>query len=261
MSTAVIFSSVYWRLPKSQSAIQSRCGLMQVVAVSTAMTSLMKLLSVFPKERVLVSRERAAGAYSLGPYFFAKLAAELPVSAVFPALFGAMVYPCAGLAPGLGRLGRFMGICTLESFASSAIGMSISAAVPSTQAALATGPAIMVCFIVFGGSWTAQDTVPVFLRWIPNISLIKQAFEALCVNELSGQVFEASAPGDAPTGEAALRRLGFEESTLGAATAQQARIMLANWGLAYLILARRQPKYAQIEDVGRGDEPLKEAEL
>ena len=249
LSTAGIFASVYWRLNRSQAAIQSRCGLMQVVAVSTAMTSIMKVLNVFPRERKLVSRERSAGAYNLAPYFMAKLAAELPVNAVFPALFGALVYPCAGLAPDLGRLFRFLGITTLESFTSSAIGMAIGAAMPTTQAALATGPAIMVVFIVFGGSWTSQDTVPFFLRWLPNVSLIKQAFEALCVNELHGLEFDATAPGDARDGEAALRRLGFSDSTVGAAIAQQARIMLANWGIAYCVLAANAPKYAQVEDV------------
>ena len=248
LSSALIFGSVYWRLNHSQAAIQSRLGLLQVAAVSTTMTSLMKTLTTFSKERRIVARERSGGAYALAPYFLSKLAAELPVSAVFPALFGALVYPCAGLAPGWGKLAYFMVITTLESFTSSAIGMAISAAVPTTQAALATGPAVAVVFIVFGGSWTSQSTVPAFLRWLPNVSLIKQAFEALCVNELRGATFEALAPGDAPTGEAVLRRIGFSESTLGGANAQQARIMLANWGLAYAILASQTPKYAQPEE-------------
>ena len=248
LSSALIFSSVYWRLNHSQAAIQSRLGLLQVAAVSTTMTSLMKTLTTFSKERRIVARERSGGAYALAPYFCAKLAAELPVSAVFPALFGTLVYPCAGLAPGLGKLVNFLAVTTLESFTSSAIGMAISALVPTTQAALATGPAVAVVFIVFGGSWTSQSTVPAFLRWLPNVSLIKQAFEALCVNELSGASFDAFAPGDAPTGEVVLRRIGFETSTLGSANAQQARIMLANWGLAYAILASRAPRYAQPEE-------------
>jgi ABC-type multidrug transport system permease subunit len=248
LSSALIFSSVYWRLNHSQAAIQSRLGLLQVAAVSTTMTSLMKTLTTFSKERRIVARERSGGAYALAPYFCAKLAAELPVSAVFPALFGALVYPCAGLAPGLGKLANFLVVTTLESFTSSAIGMAISALVPTTQAALATGPAVAVVFIVFGGSWTSQSTVPAFLRWLPNVSLIKQAFEALCVNELSGATFDVCAPGDAASGEVVLRRIGFEASTLGSANAQQARIMLANWGLAYAILASRAPRYAQPEE-------------
>jgi hypothetical protein len=44
-----------------------------------------------------VSRERAGGGYGALPYLGAKLAAELPVGALFPALFGALVYPATGL--------------------------------------------------------------------------------------------------------------------------------------------------------------------
>ena len=46
--------------------------------------------------------------------------------------------------------------------------------------------------------------VPRVLRWLPRASLIKHAFEALCVNEFRGLEFEASEPkaaGDARTGE------------------------------------------------------------
>ena len=38
-------------------------------------------------------------AYHVLPYFAAKLAAELPVGAIFPLLFGVVVYPMAGLNP------------------------------------------------------------------------------------------------------------------------------------------------------------------
>ena len=49
--------------------------------------------------------------------------------------------------------------------------------------------------------------VPRVLRWLPRASLIKHAFEALCVNEFRGLEFEASEPkaaGDARTGEQVL---------------------------------------------------------
>jgi hypothetical protein len=45
-------------------------------------------------------------AYDVLPYFGAKLAAELPVGAVFPLLFGAVVYPLTGLNPRPSRSDR-----------------------------------------------------------------------------------------------------------------------------------------------------------
>jgi hypothetical protein len=182
------------------------------------------------------------------PYLAAKLVAELPVGAVYPALFGALLYPAAGLQGGVARVSKFMAILTLESFTSSAFGMVVSAAVPSAQAALAVGPAAMVVNIVFGGQFTSDETIPLLLRWLPRASLIKQAFAGLAVNEFRGLVFSASAPGDTATGEQALRRLGLEHGTVRAALAKQGLILATNWGLTYAILLRRRPRFAPMEE-------------
>jgi hypothetical protein len=101
-------------LGRSQSSVQDRLGLLQVSAINTAMAALMKTLTAFTKEKVIVNRERASGSYTMFPYLAAKLAAELPVGAFFPLAFGAVVYPMTGLHPSLGRFAKFCGLITLE---------------------------------------------------------------------------------------------------------------------------------------------------
>jgi ABC-type multidrug transport system permease subunit len=156
---------------------------MQVSAVGTAMSSLIKTLNVFPKERTIVTRERARAPYPVLPYLVSKLAAELPIGAIFPALFGAVVYPATGLNPRLSRFMRFLGILTAESFSAQALGLAVGAAAPSTEAALAIGPAVILVSIVFGGLFVNEKSVPRALRWVPATSLIKHAFEGACINE------------------------------------------------------------------------------
>ena len=79
--------------------------LLQVGAINAAMSSLVKCLNVFPKERTIVQRERSKSSYGVAPYFFSKLAAESPIGALFPLLFASIVYPSAGLHPKLSRCG------------------------------------------------------------------------------------------------------------------------------------------------------------
>ncbi|CAN0535412.1 unnamed protein product [Laminaria digitata] len=58
----------------------------------------------------------------------------------------------------------------------------------------------------------AQDNVPGPLRWVKDASLIKHAFEALCVNELKGLEFECDTKSRGPcirTGEQMLERVAF----------------------------------------------------
>jgi len=248
VGSALLFGALFWRLGRSQAAIQSRLGLLNVVAVNAAMTSMVKCLQLFSVERSVIDRERSVGAYGVGSYLAAKIAAELPTSALYPALFGALVYPSCGLSPGLGRLVTFLGVITLESFTASAYGMTISALLPSGPAAVSVGPALMVPHIVFGGLFINPQTIPWLLRSLPKASLIKHAFEALSVNELEGATFEAMQPGDAATGQQVLRRLGFEGSSVGGAAAAQVAVLLTNWGATFLLLRRKSPRYARLGD-------------
>ena len=65
------------------------------------------------------------------------------------------------------------GIVTVESFAASAMGLTVGAMAPTTEAAMALGPSLMTVFIVFGGYYVNPDNTPVIFRWIPRISLIR----------------------------------------------------------------------------------------
>ncbi|CAK7326699.1 unnamed protein product [Dovyalis caffra] len=224
VASAIIFGSVFWRMGKSQASIQDRMGLLQVAAINTAMAALTKTVGVFPKERAIVDRERAKGSYALGPYLLSKLIAEIPVGAAFPLMFGAVLYPMARLHPNFSRLGnvsfipvkmfevtefglvhsrfgKFCGIVTTESFAASAMGLTVGAMVPTTEAAMAVGPSLMTVFIVFGGYYVNADDTPIIFRWIPHVSLIRWAFQGLCINEFRGLQFDHQNSFDVETGE------------------------------------------------------------
>lgn len=247
VASALIFGSVFWRMGLSQTSIQDRMGLLQVAAINTAMAALTKTVSVFPKERAIVDRERTKGSYALGPYLFAKLLAEIPVGAAFPLVFGIILYPMARLHPSLLRFGTFSSIVTVESFAASAMGLTVGAMVPTTEAAMALGPSLMTVFIVFGGYYVNSENTPTVFRWIPRISLIRWAFQALCINEFKGLKFEQQQSFDLQTGEQVLERLSFSRSSVGEALVQEGRILLFWYWMTYALLKMKKPKYQPLE--------------
>lgn len=249
VSSALVFASIYWRMKRSQSSIQDRMGLLQVSAVGTAMTSLIKTLNVFPREKTLVNRERARAGYGVLPYLLSKLAAELPVGALFPALFGCLVYPATGLNPKPRRFANFLGVLVLEAVSAQALGLAVGAAAPSTEAALAIGPAVILVSIVFGGLFVNESNVPGPLKWLPAASLVKQAFEGACINEFKGAEFELDERGGGTaTGEQVLDRLSFgPPASVRKTLAAQGRIALVYWWFAYRILERKQPRYQPLE--------------
>ncbi|XVF85325.1 hypothetical protein PTKIN_Ptkin17bG0108600 [Pterospermum kingtungense] len=267
IASAVIFGSVFWRMGRSQTSIQDRMGLLQVAAINTAMAALTKTVGVFPKERAIVDRERAKGSYALGPYLLSKLIAEIPVGAAFPLMFGAVLYPMARLHPTLSRFGKFCGIVTMESFAASAMGLTVGAMVPTTEAAMALGPSLMTVFIVFGGYYVNADNTPIIFRWIPRASLIRWAFQGLCINEFTGLKFEHQHSFDIQTGEQALERLSFGGSHIRDTVIAQSRILLFWYCTTYLLLEKNKPKYLQLKAPEPGQiepklklEPLPETE-
>lgn len=247
IASAIIFGSVFWRMGRSQTSIQDRMGLLQVTAINTAMAALTKTVGVFPKERAIVDRERAKGSYALGPYLLSKLIAEIPVGAAFPLMFGAVLYPMARLHPTLSRFGKFCGIVTAESFAASAMGLTVGAMVPTTEAAMALGPSLMTVFIVFGGYYVNADNTPIIFRWIPRVSLIRWAFQGLSINEFSGLQFDHQHSFDIQTGEQALERLSFGGSRIRDTVATQSRILLFWYCTTYLLLEKNKPKYQKLE--------------
>ncbi|CAI6000374.1 unnamed protein product [Closterium sp. NIES-65] len=310
LTSAAIFGSIFWRMGFGQSTIQDRMGLLQVAAINTAMASITKTLNVFPKERQIVERERAKGAYAVGPYFLSKLVAELPVTAFFPravlggmlpydrsaphntqvrgmmlarsvereraegayavglyflsklvaelpvtaffpALFSVVCYPMTGLHRTIPRFLKFMGATTVESFTSSAMGLTVGCIAPTVEAAMALGPSIMTVFIVFGGYYVNPDNTPVIFRWIPNTSLIRWGFEALCVNEFDGLTFEATKPTDLSTGKQVLERLSFSDSSVAKSVRKEVQIMLGwYWASAYL-LRKKTPEFTKLLPVSK----------
>lgn len=265
IASALIFGSVFWRMGRSQTSIQDRMGLLQVTAINTAMAALTKTVGVFPKERAIVDRERAKGSYALGPYLLSKLIAEIPVGAAFPLLFGGILYPMARLHPAISRFGKFCGIVTVESFAASAMGLTVGAMVPTTEAALALGPSLMTVFIVFGGYYVNSDNTPIIFRWIPRVSLIRWAFQGLSINEFSGLQFEHQNSFDIQSGEQALERLSFGGSRIGDTIIAQSRILMFWYYTTYLLLEKNKPKYQRLEPPPRlkdiEEEPEEEAKL
>ncbi|TYH31478.1 hypothetical protein ES288_A01G176500v1 [Gossypium darwinii] len=224
IASAIIFGSVFWRMGRSQTSILDRMGLLQVTAINTAMAALTKTVGVFPKERAIVDRERAKGSYALGPYLLSKLIAEIPVGAAFPLMFGAVLYPMARLHPTFSRFGKFCGIVTVESFAASAMGLTVGSMVPTTEAAMALGPSLMTVFIVFGG-----------------------AFQGLCINEFTGLKFDCQNSFDVQTGEQALYRYSLGGTCMRDTVIAQSRILLFWYSTTYLLLKKNKPKYPQLK--------------
>ncbi|XP_057486518.1 ABC transporter G family member 7-like isoform X2 [Actinidia eriantha] len=127
------------------------------------------------------------------------------------------------------------------------MGLTVGAMVPTTEAALAVGPSLMTVFIVFGGYYVNPENTPIIFRWIPRVSLIRWAFQGLCINEFSGLQFDHQHSFDIEFGEQVLERLSFGGARIRDTVMAESRILLFWYFTTYLLLEKNKPKYQQLE--------------
>eukprot|EP00947_MAST-08B_sp_MAST-8B-sp1_P002170 g2170.t1 len=130
-----VFGALYSTIPNDISGVQNRVGaffLMQVLWCTLSMSA----LDMWNEEAHLVSRQRAAGYYSVGAYFAAKAAVDVFFLRVLPpALFAFIFYWVAGFGHDVDKFVVFGSILVLTSLVFGAICMLIGALCSSTRVA------------------------------------------------------------------------------------------------------------------------------
>ena len=71
--SGLLFGTIYYQLSNSAVTVADRLGLLQVAAVNTAMLALIKAITTFSLEKLIVQRERRNGLYSVFPYLLSKV--------------------------------------------------------------------------------------------------------------------------------------------------------------------------------------------
>jgi len=177
------------------------------------------------------------------------------LSVLVSSLGGALLYPLVGFQRSSPKFLSFLGITALQALTASALGMLIGAAAPSSDAALAMFPPLVVLMVIFNGFNISEQSTPKLLKWLPKVSLINWGFRGLAINEFEGLTFAApegmpawvqksiqkekestdssldpqpqgrqpQRPAFVSTGEEALGRLALEKATVRGAVTSQAR--------------------------------------
>lgn len=254
MTVTVVFSLIiggmYSDVGYDQSAINNRSGLLFVITINQGFNALMAVLNVFPKEKLIVSRERSANAYDTLSYFVAKFICELPLNVLPCLIFGTVIYWVVGLNPAEGRYGIFVAILMLEAACAVALGLAVSACAPSVEAAVNFGPLTLIVSLLFGGFFINLGSLPPVAEWIPNLSFLRWCFGSLLINELKGETFtcDYADPTMCETnGDQVLERFNFE-GTVGDQVFGMAMMFVGFILLAFTTLHLNGMKYMEIKN-------------
>lgn len=126
----------------------------------------MPIITVFPLERRIILRERAACSYHTTSAYLSKSISQWPLAALASLVFSLPVYWLIGLRPSFGHYIIFLVITQCLVLAAQSLGMLIGSSVPNVQMAQVFGPLVVVCFVIFGGNFANQESITPVLRWI-----------------------------------------------------------------------------------------------
>jgi ABC-type multidrug transport system ATPase subunit/ABC-type multidrug transport system permease subunit len=210
-----IIGAIYNNISNDQASIYNREGLLFIIVLNQAFNNAIGVATTFPKEKIIVNRERSAGAYDTLSYFFAKFLAEMPINVIPGIVFGTLIYWIVGLNPV--RYGYFLLILLLLVVTAIALGLAVSAASPSADFASGIIVPIVIIPLIFGGFYINLDSLPIVANWVPYASFLRWAFQALIINEFQGETFSCSGGATSQclqTGAEVINSLAFNKQDL-----------------------------------------------
>jgi ABC-type multidrug transport system ATPase subunit/ABC-type multidrug transport system permease subunit len=245
VSLGVIYGGIY-KLGNNQGSIQDRIGLLSLIAIGSFNMGVAGTIRAFPKEKAIITREIGSKLYKTLPYFLAKAIAEIPLIGALSALFSGIVYSLTGLQATRPKFQNFLGIVSLHTLASEAVGLLIGSISPNSDVALALFPPLVVLNIIFDGKNIAEENIPKLLRWLPKVGIVRWGFEGLAINEFEGLEFDSSGHRRGlvtKTGEQALERFGLLGTSVGQVAKVQLMMIGSCWLMSYFGLSLTRQKY------------------
>ncbi|CAG0879456.1 unnamed protein product [Darwinula stevensoni] len=210
---ALLMGIVY--LKQDYNTVEGLMNLNGVVFLFLFHASCQNALAVFNafcEELPVFLRENQSGMYRTDAYFISKVVAEFPFSIFFPAVFTAVTYFMIGLNE---KIERFL-VCTLIMIivanVSTAFGYMISCVTRSIGLALTVGPPILVPYMLFGGFFINNNSIPVYFIWLKYISWFYYGNEALMINQWKDLEIDCGdSIGCPPSGDAILEYFHFDK--------------------------------------------------
>lgn len=190
----IVLGFIFFRLPLSLSGIQDRLGVTFFICVNQTFGTVMPTINVFPNQKIIIKRERAAGTYRSFSGFISKVLSTLPLVYAGSLLLSIPIYWMIGFQNDITKYLTFILIILIHSHTANSLGIAIGSFVPNATVGQIIGPLIIVVFLIFGGQFVNLEKLPASLKWIQYLSFITYSNKALSQNEMNGLTFTYPCP-------------------------------------------------------------------
>jgi len=196
IAITIIVSLIWFQRDTDVDSIDDRFGLIFFCSVYWSIYPMFRVLTSFPSERGVLSRERSTGTYRLSAFYFSKQVAETPLDLVLPTLYCVVVYWATGLNPEPAKFFVFLITIMLDVAIAFSIGFMIASAIVDVQKAIVVAATFFLSSMLLGGFYIDEEQIPDWLAWAQYLSPIRFVFEILLINEFDGEDFDGIAGSD-----------------------------------------------------------------
>jgi ABC-type multidrug transport system ATPase subunit len=185
--TAVMLQLVYlfftallwWRMPDNTSRVFDRNSLLFFMLIAQANGIVIAAVTVFQRERTLLSRERAKKMYTVSSYFLAKTASDMTNNVLLPLLYSMIVYWTAGYRVSATAYLKYIFTFYWTFSTAQSMGLFLSILIPNPQIALVLAPPITLFFMIMGGFYIPFANMPPGVEWASYLSFARYGYSAL----------------------------------------------------------------------------------
>ena len=211
----LIVGSIYFRLPLTVSAASDRLSAISLIVLLQSFMSFDQLL-LFPKERGLFLHESNGGMYGTSVYYWARTLVESAFIAVFALVCAVLSYEMFGLDDSADGRAAYIAIIVAVTMAGASFLTMIGSVCKSFEQTNALAGTLLIVLMLFDGNWINRRNIPVYYRWLPDVSFLGYAVEAAVASDFKRHEFTcdsraAAEDGCVPlTGVQILRSLDFD---------------------------------------------------
>lgn len=185
--TAVMLQLVYlfftalfwWRMPDNTAWIFERNSLLFFMLIAQANGIVISAVTVFQRERTLLSRDRAKKLYTVSSYFLAKTASDMTNNVLLPLVYSMIVYWTAGFRPSATAYLKNIFTFYWTFSTAQSMGLFLSILIPNQQMALVLAPPIVLFFMILAGFYIPFESMHAGVEWASYLSFARYGYSAL----------------------------------------------------------------------------------
>jgi ABC-type multidrug transport system ATPase subunit len=180
---AIIVALIFANLTHDTTGVNDRMGLLFMVAINMAFSSVMGMINNFPPQKAVFIRDQQSGAYSPFLYFVTMSLAELPLQILALFCQCVIVYWSCGLIPEAKNFFLFFAILFAIQQTGIGFGLAISTSIDSYIVASGVAPMIVIPFMLCAGLLASTARLRPYWYWLEKPSFLRAGFLLVAHNE------------------------------------------------------------------------------